>query len=109
MISEMPSSLYKLSKVDQLSLDWFAYLQNDLMQVQQKHLKGAVAQKDSNDLSPDGKKELQAEIQEAKKSKLLIDRFIDMMKYIQILEMKNNLEERQRVLHKNPQQDDFEP
>lgn len=31
------------------------------------------------------------------------------MKYIQILEMKNNLEERQRVLHKNPQQDDFEP
>ena len=31
MITEVPSSMYRLQNLEQLSLDWFAYINNDLI------------------------------------------------------------------------------
>ena len=98
-IVDIPSSFYRLKHLNQLSLDWFAFLHNDNIQINTKHLKGQIINEDS-------KKE---DMLEAQKHKRVIDEFIQMCALVHILEMKKTLEERQQQMHKNPQQDDFEP
>lgn len=46
-LTELPTSLAALSDVKELSLDWLAYLHNDLIQGQVKHLKGIAEEEPS--------------------------------------------------------------
>ena len=40
LIVDAPSSMYRLKQLHQLSLDWFAYLNNEKISIQTKVLKG---------------------------------------------------------------------
>ena len=45
----------------------------------------------------------------AQKHQEVIQQYIDMCKLVQIVEMQKQLEDRQQLMHNNPQQDDYEP
>lgn len=98
-IVDIPSSFYRLKHLSQFSLDWFAFLHNENIQINTKHLKAHLG-------GEEAKKE---DVLEAQRHRIVIDEFIQMCSLVHIQEMKKTLEERQQLMHKNPQQDDFEP
>lgn len=105
LIVDVPSSMYRLKNLEQLSLDWFSYLNNDDISIHTKHLKGIdkrLAELTSNKLE-------QEDAETAAKHQKVINQFLDLCKLVQICEMQKNLEERQQMMHHNPQQDDSEP
>jgi hypothetical protein len=86
-------------------LDWFSYLNNDDISIHTKHLKGIdkhLAEVTSNKLQ-------QEDAETAAKHQKVINQFLDLCKLVQICEMQKGLEERQQMMHQNPQQDDSEP
>lgn len=46
LIVDAPSSMYRLKRLHQLSLDWFAYLNNEKITIQTKVLKGVDPNKE---------------------------------------------------------------
>ena len=93
-IVDIPSSLYRLKNLDQLSLDWFAYLQDDNILISTKHLKGSQRS--------DQQKPTPQEVYEAKRHQTVINEFVKMCSIVHIQEMKKSLETSQQVMQDNP-------
>lgn len=89
---EIPSSLYRLSNLRELSLDWFSYLNAEYVSIHTKHLKA----------HPDPAKSTREEQSEAAHHQRVISKFLDMCKFVQICEIKKQLEKRTQVMHNNP-------
>ena len=97
MIVDVPSSLYRLKELTQLSLDWFSYLNSEYVGVHTKHMKAKI----------DSEKCSLEERRESENQGRVIHKFLEMCKLVQVVELKSGLEERMQVMHKNPQQDDY--
>lgn len=93
-IVDVPSSLYRLKSLEQLSLDWFAYLQDDNILISTKHLKGSQRS--------DQAKPTPQEVYEAKRHQTVINEFVKMCSIVHIQEMKKSLETSQQVMQDNP-------
>lgn len=97
-IKELPSTLYRLHRLQQFSLDWFCYLNTDFLSVNTKILKvdaSAYAVYDDDD--------------QCEKHREVLTNFLNFCKIYHINDFRKLIETRQSEQHKNPQQDDSEP
>lgn len=83
MIVDVPSSLYRLKNLKELSLDWFAYLNAEYVGIHTKHLKIRV------DKAKGATKE---EEQESVHHARVVTKFLDLCKLVQIQQMKKEVE-----------------